>query len=118
MQKIELQTIQNGAVLDLFNEELKKVLGNIEDENTAADSGRSITIKVSIKPDKTRRTGEVKVQVSSSLAKIRASESFLFFDKDEGGKFSAYADDPGPELPGISGNEPNVTPFKAAANGG
>ena len=33
MRKVELQTIQNGAVFDLFNEELLKVLSNIEDEN-------------------------------------------------------------------------------------
>jgi hypothetical protein len=116
-QKIELQTIQNGAVLDLFGEEFKKVLANIEDENTAANSERSITIKVAIKPDKTRRTGEIKVQVSSTLAKIKPAESFLFFDKDADGKFSAYSDDPGPELPGISEN-PNIKQFKPAVNEG
>ena len=118
MQKIELQTIQNGAVLDLFSEEFKKVLANIEDENTAANSERSITIKIAIKPDKTRRTGEVKVQVSSTLAKIKPAESFLFFDKDEAGKFSAYAEDLGPELPGINETDPNIVQFKQAANGG
>ena len=117
MKKIELQNIQNGAVLDLFEEELRKVLANIEDENTVANAERSITIKVSIKPDKTRRTGEVKSQVSSTLAKVKPAESFLFFDRDEAGKFSAYADDPGPELPGISEN-PKIMPFPAAANGG
>ena len=67
MRKVELQTIQNGAVFDLFNEELSKVLLNIEDENTVANQERSITIKIAIKPDKTRRTGEVKTQVSATL---------------------------------------------------
>jgi len=119
VQKIELQTIQNGAVLDLFGEEFKKVLANIEDENTAANQERSVTIKVAIKPDKTRRTGEVKVQVSSSLAKIRPAESFLFFDKDGEGKFSAYEDDPGPELPGITdGSKNNITQFNTAVAAG
>ena len=118
MQKIELQTIQNGAVLDLFGEEFKKVLANIEDENTAPNSERSITIKIAIKPDKTRRTGEVKVQVSSTLAKIRPAESFLFFDRDADGSFTAYADDKGPELPGLTeGTDSKVKPFKAAVGG-
>ena len=117
MNKVELQKIQNGAVLELFGEELKKVLANIEDENTAANSERSITIKVAIKPDKTRRTGEVRIQASSNLAKIKPSESFLFFDRDEDGRFSAYEDDPGPELPGISGDQ-KITAFPKASNGG
>jgi len=118
VKKIELQTIQNGAISDLFGEEFKKVLTNIEDENTAANSERSITIKIAIKPDKTRRTGEVKVQVSSALAKIRPAESFLFFDRDEEGSFTAYADDKGPELTGLTeGSDSKVKPFKAASGG-
>jgi hypothetical protein len=117
MRKIELHTIQNGAVFDLFDEELKKVLLNIEDENTVANAERSITIKIAIKPDKTRRTGEVKTQVSSTLAKVKPAESFLFFDRGEDGAFTAYADDPGPELPGIEDSE-KIKPFSKASNGG
>jgi len=117
MEKIELYTIQNGVVIDLFNEELRKVLENIDDENTAPNETRSITIKIAIKPDKTRRTGEVKTQVSSSLAKVKPAESFLFFDHDnQSGKLAAYTDDKGPELPGIS--DEKITPFPKAANGG
>jgi len=117
VDKVALGTIQRGAVLELFDEELRKVLANIEDENTVANQERSITIKISIKPDKTRRTGEVKVQVSSTLAKVKPTESFVFFDRDDAGKFSAYADDPGPELPGLAGSE-KIVPFEAASNGG
>jgi len=117
MQKLELQSIQNGVVMEMFDEELHKVLANIEDENTVPNSERSITIKISIKPDKTRRTGEVKIQAASTLAKIRPAESFVLFDKGKDGKFSAYADNPGPVLPGLTGEE-NITQFQKAANGG
>ena len=119
MEKVELQTIQNGVVIDLFEEELRKVLTNTEDENTAPNQERSITIKIAIKPDKTRRTGEVKVQVSSSLAKVKPAESFLFFDRDnKTGKLAAYVDDPGPELPGLNEKTeaPNVKKFPAVVN--
>ena len=34
--KIELATLNGGMALDMFNEELKKVMSNIEDENTSA----------------------------------------------------------------------------------
>jgi len=113
MKKIDLKTIQGGAVLDLFDEELKKVLRNIEDENTVANSSRSITIKIDIKPDKTRRTGEVKIQTSSTLAKVKPTESFLFFDRNEEGELVALSDEPGPELPGISEGS-NIRPFRTA----
>ena len=116
MKEIDLMTIQNGAVFDLFGEELKKVVANIADENTVANASRSITIKIDIKPDKTRRTGEVKIQTSSTLAKVKPTESFLFFDRNKEGELIALADEPGPELPGISEGS-NIKQFRAAAQG-
>jgi hypothetical protein len=106
MRKIELSRIQRGVVGELFEEEFKKVLLNIEDENTEAKAERSVTIKIAVKPDKTRRTGEVKVQAYSTLAKVKPAESFVFFDVDDDGRFAAFEDDPGPELPGINEKEP------------
>jgi hypothetical protein len=119
MKKIELQKIQNGVVLDLFDNELRKVIENIEDDNTVANQERSITLKIAIKPDKTRRTGEVKIQAFSTLAKVKPAESILFFDRDEAGKFAVYEDDPGPELPGINEQgTAKITSFPKASNGG
>jgi hypothetical protein len=119
VKKIELSNIQNGVVFDLFEEELRKVLANIEDENTVANTERSITIKIAVKPDKTRRTGDVKIQTSSTLAKVKPAESLLFFDRDkETGVFAAYEDDPGPELPGIKTDDPAVKKFPRVSNGG
>ena len=111
MQKVELSTFQSGAVIELFNEEMDKVLSNIADENTAANVERSITVKISIKPDKTRRTAQVKTQVSSTLAKMNPAESLLWFDKDDKGKLSAFEDDPAPSL--FDGDE-KIKPFPAA----
>jgi hypothetical protein len=115
MKKINLVDFQHGTVIDLFDEELKKVLSNIEDENTEAKAERSVVIKIAIKPDKTRRTGEVKVQAYSTLAKIKPAESFVFFDVDDDGKFAAFEDEPGQELPGI--NEKETVPFPRASEG-
>jgi len=112
VKKISLDTIQSGAIMDMFDEELRKVLANIEDENTVPNQERSITIKIAIKPDKTRRTGEVKTQVSSTLAKVKPAESFVFFDRDDKGNFTALADDPSPELDFPKSDK--VTPFPEA----
>jgi hypothetical protein len=116
VDKVELQKFQNGAVIEMFNEELRKVIENIEDENTVAKAERSITIKIAIKPDRTRRTADVTVQTSSTLAKIKAAESLLFFDRDDQGALSAYEDYPGPEFPGLP--ESQIKPFPKAINGG
>jgi hypothetical protein len=117
LKKIELQNIRGGVVFDLFDEELRKVLSNIEDENTTPNTERAITLKIAIRPDKLRRTAEVKVQASCTLAKLKPAESLLFFDRNESGEFSAYVDDPGPDLPGIN-DDPAVKPFPRVGNGG
>jgi hypothetical protein len=98
--------MQNGAVLDLFDEEFRKVLTNIEDENTNPKTVRTITLKVSIKPDETRRTGAVSVQVSSTLSKVNPTVSLLFFDREKDGSFVALEDVQEQELPGISEKAP------------
>jgi len=109
-RKFDLGTIKNGAILEMFDEEMKKVLANIEDENTSPTAERSVTIRIGIRPNKLRNTADVKTQVKSTLAPVNPAESFVFFDVDEEGEFAAYADDPGPELPGIS-EQDNVRRF-------
>lgn len=52
MEKVTLQTLKSGAVIDLFNVEFEKMLANINDENTSPTTSRSITIKIEVKPGK------------------------------------------------------------------
>jgi len=102
MKKVSLETLQHGAVIDLFDSELERVLENIADENTKPDQVRKITIELTIKPDKTRRTAETQLKVHSKIAGIKPQESFLFFDRESKSKqLLAFEDEPGPELPAI-----------------
>jgi hypothetical protein len=88
MKKLRLDTFQRGAVMDLFDEELRDV--------------RKINIEFSIMPDKTRSTAETSIKVTSKIAGIKPQNSFLFFDHQEiGTGIEAFEDDPGPELPFI-----------------
>ena len=80
MKQVELATFQKGVVIDMFNEEFNKVLRNIADDNVKPDAVREITIKVSIKPDKTRRTAATKVDVTSKLAPVKPSDGMMFID--------------------------------------
>ena len=92
MKPVELSSLQQGVVLDMFNEEFDKVLRNIADDNVKPDAVREITIKVSIKPDKTRQTATTKVDVSSKLAPVKSSDGMMFIGFDENNKPQAYED--------------------------
>ena len=91
MKQVELATFQKGVVIDMFNEEFNKVLRNIADDNVKPDAVREITIKVSIKPDKTRRTAATKVDVTSKLAPVKSSDGMMFDISPE--QACAYEDD-------------------------
>lgn len=91
MKQVELATLQKGVVIDMFNEEFNKVLRNIADDNVKPDAVREITIKVSIKPDKTRRTAATKVDVTSKLAPVKSSDGMMFIDISQE-KTCAYED--------------------------
>lgn len=53
-QAITLENLKEGAAIELFNEELKKVLENLNDENTT-DAMRKVDLSVKLKPDKESR---------------------------------------------------------------
>jgi hypothetical protein len=109
-KKVELTTLQGGAVQDLFNEEFAKVLANIEDPNTSPIAARKVAITIAIKPDKTRRTGNVSVQVKSTVASVMPSESIVFFAKDDNGKITAIEEEETPVFPELA-DDKNVIPF-------
>lgn len=93
MKEVSLETIQNGAVVDMFNEELQKVMKNIADENTKPDAVRSITITVKIKPDKTRRSAATQVDCKSTISPVKPSDGFIFLNQAKDGSFEAFEDD-------------------------
>jgi hypothetical protein len=91
--QVDLQSLNNGAVADLFEEELRRVLENIADPNTKAETPREITIKVKIKPNDERSSATTEVKSSSKLAPIKPHEHFMVFG-NEGGRLTAYTADP------------------------
>jgi hypothetical protein len=112
---VTLDTINSGAVIDLFTEEFDKLLANIADENTDSDKTRSITIKLSVKPKKDRSKADTKVEVTSRLAPLKPHESMIVLSSD-GKKVQAFTIDDAKqqELPEV---EPNVRTFPQTAGG-
>ena len=72
-EPITLTNLGGGAAVEKFDEELQRVLDNIVDPNTQAESVRSITLKVTIKPDNTRQVGTVLI---SSVAKLAPDKEY------------------------------------------
>lgn len=91
---VDLQSLNNGALQDLFSEELEKVLENIADPNTGPEATRSITLKVDIKPQKDRLSAVTKVSVTSKMAPSQPHVSFVHFDHDGAGNLFALTANP------------------------
>ena len=81
---VTLASIGNGAALELFDHELKRVIANICDVNTNAKSKRCITIKVEIQPDEERNIGFATVEVTSKMAGVKLVASTMYFGKKDG----------------------------------
>jgi len=110
---VNLETLNSGAVIDLFEEEFGKLLKNVADNNTEPTKVRSVTIKVSIKPSKDRSRAETLVAVTSTLAPLKPNESSIVFSSD-GELVTAYTVEHGKQQElGI-----NVVPFVEQTAGG
>lgn len=90
---VTLENLKAGGALQLFDDELNKVLENIMDPNTEPEAVREVTLKVKIKPDKDRATASVQVIPTSKLAPAVALGTRMFFGK-KGGKYLAWEHDP------------------------
>lgn len=90
---VTLETLNSGAVVDLFNYEWDRMLENIQDPNTKPDDVRKIKIEVTVKPGKERDNATTKVSVSASLAKNIPHESFIVLGGDRG-QLKAFTTDP------------------------
>ncbi|MDR2485545.1 MAG: hypothetical protein LBD55_09125 [Treponema sp.] len=115
---IELNTLNQGAVLDLFAVEWQKLLDNINDPNTKPDAVRKVKIEIAVKPAKDRRNAVSNVSVTSNLASIMPHEASIVIGV-ENGKVMAYTFDPRQQNLDFDkeGEDAgaNVTPFKREA---
>jgi hypothetical protein len=81
---VNLTNIGGGAAVELFEQELSKVLDNVLDPNTAGDAVREITVKVKIRPDAGRSFGQIEVTATSKLAPFNGAASTVFFGRNQG----------------------------------
>lgn len=66
---VRIESIQKGAIIDLANEELASVIGNIHDLNTEASAVRELNIKIKFKPlNETRKVINTEIFVTHKPA--------------------------------------------------
>lgn len=106
---VSLDTLKAGAVIQLFDEELGRVLENIMDPNTEPEVVREVTLKIRIKPDRDRTTAAVSIIPSVKLAPAVALGTRMFFGK-QGGRFLAFEHDPQQLRLPMSRDEVSVLP--------
>lgn len=82
-EKLSLININSGAAVELFDEELKKVLTDMNNIAVRSDVVREIRLTVKIKPSKDRVRADVSIEASSKLAPRDAHEGSVILSTEQ-----------------------------------
>ena len=86
MSSISIDQLAGGGASERIQRELNKIAENVLDPNTKADATRTLTIQLTIKPNKQRQVGDAELVVKSSLASAAGLPTSFIFDWDKDGK--------------------------------
>lgn len=81
---VSLDTLGGGAAVEMFNDELSKVLENILDPNTKATATRSVTLTVTIKPDEDRTYSNAVIEAKAKVASVKGVGLPIYVGKHAG----------------------------------
>jgi hypothetical protein len=82
---ISIDKLAGGGASERIQREINKIAENVLDPNTKADATRTLTISLTIKPNKQRQVGEAELVVKSSLAPAAGLPTSFVFDFDSEG---------------------------------
>lgn len=88
--KLDMKSLNNGAVSELFARGLGQVLANIGDPNTDPEKVRKVTITLELKPTKTREAAASRLAMSVGLAPVKSVDGSVVLDHDGAGNVEAY----------------------------
>lgn len=121
MIELNSATLAAGGLIERLNEEIRKAVANCLDVNTEAKKTRTVTLKIKIKPDKTRSFADVSVETSSALCPPEAINTSIYMSQNlKTGEIAASevgtGENPLQEiLPGTENNfSGKITNFKTA----
>jgi len=79
---ISLDRLCGGALLERFTLAMSQISRNIMDPNTNPEKARTLTIKLTFKPDKSRQGIKTSVATNITLAPPEADETMMLIGKD------------------------------------
>ena len=82
MGRISLDRLCGGALLERFTLAMAQIGRNIMDPNTNPEKARTLTIKLTFKPDKSRKGIKTSVATNISLDPPEADETMLLIGQD------------------------------------
>jgi len=86
---ITLANIGDGAAMEMFDVELRKVLKNIMDPNTDPKATRQIVMQIGFKADEDRDMAVISISVASKLSGARSYMTKVVFGRDDRGRVEA-----------------------------
>lgn len=103
---VNLETLDNGAAMELFENAFDEALTNIRDPKTSAMAAREITLKVKIKPSEARDRAKVSIECSSKFPGAMPRDTHIFITKiKEAGESKVVASEHNPRQPRIFNEE-------------
>lgn len=116
-KKGNILLLGNGIILDGVNDELLKVLDNIDDKSTDPEKTRKIKVELTIKPNFNRNSIILACDVSSTLAAKNVLQMRMNLEKsiDDEGKLITMKEDLGDTAEGqqkIDGSEEKAESFE------
>lgn len=97
---VSLDTLMGGQIIDRFKYEFQRVMENIADPNTTL-SKRGITIKLDVKPNKSRTQSDVVVSFTTKLAPTEAMDTTVFISMTRKGLVASEYNPKQPNLPEV-----------------
>ena len=79
-----LETIVDGAAIELFNQALARVMENTDDLNTDHKPKRMIRLDFTFKVDDSRRAGHVLLECKTVLAPVKGVASQIYIGRHKG----------------------------------
>lgn len=81
---VSLESLGQGAAVELFQEALADVLNNILDPNTKAATARAVTLTVTFKPDEDRTFANAVIDVKAKLAPAKGVGTAVYIGRHAG----------------------------------
>lgn len=90
---LNIGNICGGAVPELFQHEVNKMLKNVADVNTDPEAKRSITFEFTFKPSPDRKSAVVRLVCKAKHAGVNAVAGSVFMSSAHG-EVRAFTEDP------------------------